>query len=301
MNLSLIGLGKMGVGLGRNMVAHGYEVVAYDQDPAVREAAREYLRVVDKLRDTKQGSGSTVYWLMIPAGKPVDDVLAGLQDVLAPGDLVIDGGNSNYKDTLRRHQELLERGIHFLDVGVSGGTDGALHGCCVMAGGDESVIAQVQALLRDIAVPNGYLHAGPVGSGHFLKMVHNGIEYGMMQSIAEGFDILEKGPFSYDYEQVASVWSHGSVIRGWLMELLIDVFRKDAHLDDIQGIMHSSGEGKWSVETALEYQVAAPIITMSLLARYRSMDADPLAGKIVAALRNQFGGHAIVRKTGEPE
>ncbi len=297
MNVGLIGLGKMGVGLGRNMIAHGHGVAAYDHDPAVREAAREYLSVVDTLPDTKQPGGAMIYWLMVPAGKPVDDVIEGLRDVLAPGDLVIDGGNSNYKDTLRRHQGLHERGIHFIDVGVSGGTDGALRGCCVMAGGEETDIAKVEELLRDIAVPDGYLHAGPVGSGHFLKMVHNGIEYGMMQSIAEGFDLLEKGPFSYDYAQVASVWSHGSVIRGWLMELLIAVFRNDAQLDDIQGIMHSSGEGKWSVETALEFQVAAPVITMSLLARYRSVDADPFAGKIVAALRNQFGGHAVVRKT----
>jgi 6-phosphogluconate dehydrogenase len=215
---------------------------------------------------------------------------------LSEGDIVIDGGNSQYKESIRRYNELKEMGIHFMDAGTSGGVEGARNGACYMVGGDPEAWSIVEPLFRDTAVENGYLYAGKAGSGHFLKMVHNGIEYGMMAAIGEGFEILEKSEFDYDYEKVARVWNNGSVIRSWLMELTERAFSKDAKLEEIKGIMHSSGEGKWTVETALDLQIAAPVIAMSLLMRYRSLENDTFTGKVVAALRNEFGGHAVEKK-----
>ncbi|GJM75965.1 hypothetical protein HMSSN036_81810 [Paenibacillus macerans] len=220
-------------------------------------------------------------------------VVTTLTPLLEQGDIVIDGGNSHYKDSLTLAEQLSEKGIHFFDVGTSGGVEGAEHGACFMIGGDETAFRHIEPLFRDLAVENGYLYAGKSGSGHFLKMVHNGIEYGMMQAIAEGFEVLDKSPFEFDFEQVARVWSNGSVIRSWLMELAQNAFSKDPKLESIRGVMHSSGEGKWTVETALDLQASAPVIAMSLFMRYRSLDSDAFHGKVVAALRNEFGGHAV--------
>jgi 6-phosphogluconate dehydrogenase len=191
---------------------------------------------------------------------------------------------------------LQAKGIYFFDCGTSGGMEGARNGACTMIGGDAEVFKTIEPIFKDITVENGYLYAGRAGSGHFLKMVHNGIEYGMMQAIAEGFEILEKSPFDYDYEKVAKVWNNGSVIRSWLMELTENAFSKDAKLNGLKGVMHSSGEGKWTVETALDLQTAAPVIAMSLMMRYRSLEEDTFSGKVVAALRNEFGGHAVEKK-----
>lgn len=295
MKLGMIGLGKMGFNLALNLLNHRHEVVAYDMnreliDGAAKQGAApayslgELVEALEKPR---------IIWIMVPAGNALQSVVNSLTPLLDQGDILIDGGNSHYKNSIALGEQLSSQGIQFFDVGTSGGVDGAEQGGCFMIGGDEVVFKHIEPLFRDIAVDNGYLYAGKQGSGHFLKMVHNGIEYGMMQSIAEGFELLDKSPFDYDFEHVAQVWSNGSVIRGWLMDLMQNAFSKDPKLDSIRGVMNSSGEGKWTVETALDLQANAPVIAMSLFMRYRSLEEDTFHGKVVAALRNEFGGHAV--------
>lgn len=294
MQIGLIGLGKMGYNLALNLSDHGHNVVGTD---AGNVEATSKFEIVPTLEDVVNSLETPrVVWAMVPAGDITEAVLAELLEKLEPGDIVIDGGNSNYKLSVARAEQFSAKGIAFFDCGTSGGTEGARNGACTMVGGDADAWSTIEPIFKDLSVENGYLYTGPAGSGHFLKMIHNGIEYGMMQAIAEGFDILEKSPFDYDYEQVARVWNHGSVVRSWLMELTENAFSKDAKLDDIRGVMHSSGEGKWTVETALELQAAAPVIAMSLMMRYRSLEDDTFSGKVVAALRNEFGGHAVVKK-----
>ncbi|WP_242218209.1 phosphogluconate dehydrogenase (NAD(+)-dependent, decarboxylating) [Bacillus cereus group sp. BfR-BA-01380] len=294
MKIGLIGLGKMGLNLGQNLIDKKHEVVAFDLNTnAVKEiegygaigtaTLEELIRSLEKPR---------VIWIMVPHAV-VDSVMSEIKPFLSQGDIVIEAGNSYYKESIRRYNEFKEAGVHFMDAGTSGGTEGARHGACYMIGGDPEAWAIVEPIFRDTAIENGYIYAGKAGSGHFLKMVHNGIEYGMMAAIGEGFEVLEKSEFDYDYEKVAKVWNHGSVIRSWLMELTERAFSKDAKLNEIKGIMHSSGEGKWTVETALDLQAATPVIAMSLLMRYRSLENDSFTGKVVAALRNEFGGHAV--------
>ena len=294
MQIGLIGLGKMGYNLALNLSDHGHNVVGTD---AGNVEATSKFEIVPTLEDVVNAlEAPRVVWAMVPAGDITEAVLAELLERLSPGDIVIDGGNSNYKLSVARAEQFAAKQIAFFDCGTSGGTEGARNGACTMVGGDADAWPTIEPIFKDLSVENGYLYTGPAGSGHFLKMIHNGIEYGMMQAIAEGFDILEKSPFDYDYEQVARVWNHGSVVRSWLMELTENAFSKDAKLDDIRGVMHSSGEGKWTVETALELQAAAPVIAMSLMMRYRSLEDDTFSGKVVAALRNEFGGHAVVKK-----
>lgn len=297
MKIGLVGLGKMGFNLGRNMLEQGHRVVAFDVNKdAVEQMVGYGATGVHTYHDLIGNLDSPrVIWLMIPHAV-VDSALDEIAPLLSKGDIVIEAGNSHYKESIRRYQQLREAGIRFMDVGTSGGMEGARHGACYMIGGDPEAWEHVEPIFRDTAVENGYLYAGVAGSGHFLKMVHNGIEYGMMAAIGEGFEVLEKSPFEYDYEKVARVWSHGSVIRGWLMELTESAFSKDAKLESLKGIMHSSGEGKWTVETALDLQTATPVIALSLLMRYRSLEADTFTGKVVAALRNEFGGHAVEKK-----
>ncbi|WP_455331636.1 phosphogluconate dehydrogenase (NAD(+)-dependent, decarboxylating) [Exiguobacterium profundum] len=293
MEIGLIGLGKMGYNLALNLSDHGHTVVGTD----VGNVTSDAFSIVPTLEDVvNKLSTPRVIWTMVPAGDVTEAVLAELYERLEPGDIVIDGGNSNYKLSVARAEQFAEKEIKFFDCGTSGGTDGARNGACTMVGGDADAWSTIEPIFKDLAVENGYLYTGPAGSGHFLKMIHNGIEYGMMQAIAEGFDILEKSPFDYDYEQVARVWNHGSVVRSWLMELTENAFKKDAKLDEIRGVMHSSGEGKWTIETALDLQAAAPVIALSLMMRYRSLEDDTFSGKVVAALRNEFGGHAVVKK-----
>ncbi|AIQ53171.1 phosphogluconate dehydrogenase (NAD(+)-dependent, decarboxylating) [Paenibacillus sp. FSL R7-0331] len=294
MKVGLIGLGKMGFNLGQNLLEHGHEVVAYDVNAdAVAElgtkgaaGAASLAELVNKL------DAPRVAWIMVPH-QFVDSVIAELTPLLSKGDIIIEAGNSHYKESIRRHGELEQSGIYYLDAGTSGGMEGARNGACYMIGGDEEAWAVAEPLFRDTSVENGYLYAGKSGSGHFLKMVHNGIEYGMMAAIGEGFEVLEKSGYDFDFEQVARVWNNGSVIRSWLMELVERAFSKDAKLDDIKGVMHSSGEGRWTLETAFDLQAATPVIAMSLLMRYRSLETDTFTGKVVAALRNEFGGHAV--------
>lgn len=298
MQLGLIGLGKMGYNLALNFKNHGHQVLAFD----VNKAAMEKIGADGVSTSSSIGelvnslTGRRVIWLMVPAGNVVDVILGNLKNHLKPDDILIDGGNSHYKDTISRGRDLEKLGVHLLDCGTSGGVNGALHGVCTMIGGKKEVFDYCDSLFNSISVPNGYLYCGKSGSGHFVKMVHNGIEYGMMQSIAEGFELLHRYDDDMDLAAVSKVWNHGSVVRSWLMELTQSALEKDKNLESIKGVMHSSGEGKWTVETALEMGVPTPVITMSLLMRYRSQVEDTFSGKIVAALRNEFGGHAVEKK-----
>ncbi|EPY12283.1 phosphogluconate dehydrogenase (NAD(+)-dependent, decarboxylating) [Paenibacillus alvei] len=298
MKLGMIGLGKMGFNLVDNILQHKHQVVAFDVNAEQRQKAADLGAIpADTIEDLVSKLDSPkIIWMMVPAGEIVDQVVDTLLPLLSSGDIVIDGGNSHYKQSIARGEKVHALGAHYFDIGTSGGVSGAAEGGCFMIGGNQEVFATLEPLFKDIAVDQGYLYAGKSGSGHFLKMVHNGIEYGMMQAIAEGFEVLDKSNFDFDYEQVARVWSNGSVIRSWLMDLTQNAFSKDPKLDSIRGVMQSSGEGKWTVETALELQASAPVIAMSLFMRYRSLESDSFHGKVVAALRNEFGGHQVVTK-----
>jgi 6-phosphogluconate dehydrogenase len=297
MKVGLIGLGKMGLNLGKNLIDHKHNVVAFDLNTTAVEEIKAYGAAgKSSLQDLVLSLETPrVLWIMVPHSV-VDSVLTEVAPLLDKGDIVIEAGNSHYKESIRRYNELKELGVSYMDAGTSGGMEGARNGACYMIGGDAEAWAVVEPLFHDTAVENGYLYAGKAGSGHYLKMVHNGIEYGMMAAIGEGFEVLEKSGFEYDYEKVAKVWNNGSVIRSWLMELTENAFSKDAKLDEIKGTMHSSGEGRWTVEEAMDLQTATPVIAMSLLMRYRSLENDTFTGKVVAALRNEFGGHAVEKK-----
>jgi 6-phosphogluconate dehydrogenase len=294
MKIGLVGLGRMGYNLALNARDHGHDVVVFNRTlQKVTEAEKEGLIGAYSLEElVEKLEGRRVIWLMIPAGNLVDEMISNLVPLLNKHDIIIDGGNSNYRDTLRRYSELKNKEIDFADVGTSGGIVGARNGACTMIGAEAEVFEFIEPFIKDISVKNGYLHTGANGSGHYVKMVHNGIEYGMMQAIGEGFEILEKSQFDINYENVARVWNNGSVIRGWLMELSENAFRKDPNLDAIKGVMYSSGEGLWTVQEALDLKVPAAVITQSLFTRYRSEQEDTFTGKVVAALRNEFGGHA---------
>jgi 6-phosphogluconate dehydrogenase len=298
MQIGMVGLGKMGYQLSLNLIGKGYQVCAYDVNKeAVNKISGEGAQGATTLEElVAKLDRPRKLWLMVPAGDITEQVFQQLLPLLDENDILIDGGNAHYKESLRRYETCKEKGVFFLDCGTSGGVEGARYGACTMIGGDKEAFDQVESVFKDISVEKGYLYTGKGGSGHFLKMIHNGIEYGMMQAIAEGFDILEKSPFDYDYEKVSTVWNNGSVIRSWLMELMENAFSKDQRLEKIKGVMHSSGEGKWTVEAALDFQTAAPVIAMSLMMRYRSLEDDTFTGKVVAALRNEFGGHAVVEK-----
>ncbi|MGE7861373.1 phosphogluconate dehydrogenase (NAD(+)-dependent, decarboxylating) [Bacillus mobilis] len=298
MKLGLIGLGKMGFPLAEHLYEDKHEVVVYDVNKELVEKAGALgITARHTLKEMiAELEAPRTIWVMVPAGEVVESVLKDVYPLLEEGDIVIEGGNSFYKDTLRRAEEAKSFGLHYVDIGTSGGVEGARDGACLMVGGEKEIYDQLEPLFKDLAVEKGYSYAGRVGSGHFLKMVHNGIEYGMMQAIAEGFEVLDKSDFDFNYEDVAKVWANGSVIRGWLMDLTEKAFAEDPKLDGIKGVMNSSGEGKWTVETALELQAAAPVIAMSLFMRYRSQEDDTFHGKVVSALRNQFGGHEVVKK-----
>ncbi|CAJ2234940.1 phosphogluconate dehydrogenase (NAD(+)-dependent, decarboxylating) [Companilactobacillus paralimentarius] len=296
MNLAMIGLGKMGINLCENLIRNDNRVVAFDLNEVARQKASDMgAQSVASLEEAVWAlKKPRIMWVMLPAGKPTNDTIDKLSQLLDSEDIVIDGGNSFYEDSLRHNQILKAKGIKFFDCGTSGGKSGANQDGNFMIGGDDYKAFQyIEPIFKGIAMKDGYLYTGKAGSGHYLKMVHNGIEYGMMEAIAEGFDVLEHSQFEYDNEAVAKVWSNGSVIRGWLMELAQDAFSKDNNLQHIKGTMHSSGEGKWTLDEALKLQVPTPVIGMSLMMRYRSMEDDTFTGKVVSALRNEFGGHAV--------
>lgn len=295
MNIGIIGLGKMGYNLAMNLLDHKYSVTAFDINvSAVDEIKKEGANGAYSIAELVETLPSPkVVWVMVPAGDITTGVIKKLKELLSAEDIIIEGGNSHYKESKQRAKELGEKGIHFLDVGTSGGISGARNGACMMIGGNKEIFQSIEQLFIDLCVDNGYMFAGESGSGHFLKMVHNGVEYGMMQAIAEGFELLQKSEYNFDNESVARVWNNGSVIRSWLMELTENAFSKDPNLEGIKGVMHSSGEGKWTVETALDLQAAIPVTALSLMMRYRSLEEDTFAGKVVASLRNEFGGHSV--------
>lgn len=297
MKIGLIGLGKMGFNLALNLKRNGHDVIGYDVNQAtLQNIKKEGVGIVNSVYElvTELGENRLI-WLMVPSGF-VDAALTELKPLLLKGDIIVEGGNSNYKDSIRRSAEFASEGVEYLDCGTSGGTEGALNGICAMVGGSKASFEKIEHVLKGISLPGAYLHCGAAGSGHYVKMIHNGVEYGMMQAIAEGFEMLQKSEMNLDLAAIAGLWNHGSVVRSWLMELTERALTKEPDLASIKGIMNSSGEGKWTLETALEKQIATPVIALSLIMRYRSLEDDSFAGKIVAALRNEFGGHALVEK-----
>ena len=291
MRIGLVGLGRMGANMAERLRRHGHEVETYARtDPArTVTSLEELVSMLDAPR---------VVWLMVPAGDATEGAYETLLGLLEPGDVLVDGGNSNFRDSQRRGQGASEKGIRFLDAGVSGGIWGLEGGYCVMVGGDAEAFAVIEPLCRDLTDPGGYAHVGASGAGHFTKMVHNGIEYGMMQSFAEGFEIMNASEFDLDLRQLAALWQHGSVVRSWLLELLERALDQDPGLEGIRGYVEDSGEGRWTVQAAIDERVPAPVITASLFARFASRQDESFAAKVNAALRNQFGGHAV-KHTGD--
>ena len=298
MELAMIGLGRMGANMAERLVCGGHTVRGYDPGEAARQQAEARGIVPHANLQNAVAALPTprVVWLMVPAGQVVDDTIAQLRPLLAAGDTVIDGGNSNYKDTQRRGAQLAEAGIHYIDCGTSGGVWGLAEGYSLMIGGDADAVARLQPVFATLAPTpqTGWGHAGPSGAGHFAKMIHNGIEYGMMQAYAEGFAILKhKQAMDFDLGALAEIWRHGSVVRSWLLDLTADALKKNPQMDGIAPYVADSGEGRWTVAEAIDLNVSAPVITMSLLERLRSRDDDSYADKLLAAMRNEFGGHAV--------
>ena len=295
MQLGLIGLGRMGSGMTLRLLHGGHQVMVYDRVPEAGAAlAGKGATVTGSLEDLGQKlKAPRILWLMIPAGPPVDDAIQRLSGTLSPGDVIIDGGNSNYKDSIRRAETLRSQQIEFLDVGVSGGIWGLKVGFNLMVGGNQAVFKQAEPIFQTLAPADGYAYVGSSGAGHYAKMVHNGIEYSMLQSYAEGFEILKAAPFGFDLAQLARLWNHGSVIRSWLLELAQDAFERDPELSRIRGYVEDSGEGRWTLEEAIDHAVPAPALAMSLFMRYRSRQDDSFSAKVLAALRSEFGGHRV--------
>ena len=299
MDIGIVGLGKMGANIALNFQDHGHRVVGYDMcAEAAGKAHEKGVDVVESLEALVAALPGEperrVVWLMVPCGDPTEQSVRQALELLSAGDILIDGGNSRYTDSQRHAKMAAEKGVLFLDAGTSGGMSGARSGACLMVGGDRAAYEAVEPALKDIAIDEGCLYTGPAGSGHFLKMVHNGIEYGMMQAIGEGMSVLEHSEFDYDLAAVAHNWNHGSVVRGWLMELAEQQLSAHPGLEDIKGVVAANGEAKWTVETALELEVPVPVIALSLMVRNASQEEDSFACKVVSALRNGFGGHSVV-------
>jgi 6-phosphogluconate dehydrogenase len=299
MRVAMIGLGKMGGNMTARLLERRHEVVAYDRTPdAVSRATALGARgATDLASVVAQLDAPRVIWIMVPAGAPVDETIDALVPGLSKGDVIIDGGNSRFHDTLRRARALTERGIEFVDAGTSGGIWGKDNGYCLMVGGSERAVKICEPLFTALAQEGGYAHVGPSGAGHYVKMVHNGIEYALLQGYAEGFEILHASKdFKLDLHQIAAVWNHGSVVRSWLNELAERAFARDASLSALRGYVEDSGEGRWTVQEATDLNVPAPVIALSLIMRLRSRQEDSFGAKVIAALRNEFGGHAVKSK-----
>jgi 6-phosphogluconate dehydrogenase len=302
MQLGFIGLGRMGANMVRRLVRDGHQVVAYNrtvekaQELAAEEkAAGKDLGVATSVAElvTKLEKPRAV-WIMVPAGDATEAQIKELLEHLEPGDTIIDGGNTNFHDDVRRHTELAEHAIRYVDAGTSGGVWGLANGFCLMVGGDRDVVAPLEPIFRSLAPADGYLHAGPAGAGHYVKMIHNGIEYGLMQAYAEGFEIMHASEYPLDLAAISDLWNHGSVVRSWLLELATLAFKANGEdLDSLKGWVADSGEGRWTVQEAIDRDVPAPIITLALQTRFRSRQDDSYGAKVLAALRNEFGGHAV--------
>ena len=296
MRLAMIGLGRMGGNMSERLMKGGHEVVVYDR---TAEVTQRYVALggtgATNLSDiTSKLKSPRIVWIMVPSGKPVDETIASLLPGLNKGDVIIDGGNSNFHDSMRRAADLQAKGINFIDCGTSGGIWGLANGYCLMIGASPETFKLCEPIFKTLAPPNGYAHMGPPGSGHYVKMIHNGVEYGMLQAYAEGYEILHASKdFKLDLHKIAAVWNQGSVVRSWLNELAEIAFQKDNDLKDLRGYIEDSGEGRWTVQEAIDLDVPAPVITLSLLTRLRSRQPDSFSAKVIAALRNEFGGHAV--------
>ena len=296
MQLAMIGLGRMGGNMVQRLLQGGHEVVVYDRSAdAVKPHVAMGASAAKDLADlSARLKAPRVVWIMVPAGAPVESTIDQLLPALAKGDIIIDGGNSNYKDSVRRAAKVKERGVEFIDSGTSGGIWGLTVGYCLMIGASPEAFRRCEPIFKTLAPPEGYAHVGPPGAGHYVKMIHNGIEYGLLQAYAEGYEILHASKdFKLDLKQISAVWNRGSVVRSWLNELAERAFAKDADLAALKGYVEDSGEGRWTVQEAIDLDVPAPVITLSLLARFRSRQADSFGAKVIAALRNEFGGHAV--------
>jgi 6-phosphogluconate dehydrogenase len=286
MQLGMIGLGRMGANMVKRLEERGHEMKTYD--PQVDSTAK----TLEELRD--ELNAPRTFWMMVPAGAITEQTFQTLIQIAEAGDVIVDGGNSNFHDSQRRYAEAKEQGVGFVDAGVSGGVWGYANGYCLMVGGDADAVAQVEPVFRDLAPEDGYAHVGGAGAGHFTKMVHNGIEYGLMQAYAEGFAVMEKSEFGLDLHEVAGIWRYGSVVRSWLLDLLYNAFEAEGKdLEKIRGYVEDSGEGRWTIAEAIAEDVPVPVITAALFARFASREDESFAAKVNAALRNQFGGHAV--------
>jgi len=299
MKIGFVGLGKMGFSMVENIIDHGHEVVAYDvNEKAVEAIAKKGAVGVSSLKELVDGlPKEKVVWLMIPH-QFVDDTLTKLTPLLSKGDIVIDGGNSFYKESMRRAKELDEKGLVFMDIGTSGGIKGARNGACMMIGGPKTAFEKLEKIFDDMTTDEGYFYCGPAGAGHFVKMVHNGIEYGIMEAYAEGFELLAKNKdlTDLDLKGVSSVWNHGSIIQSYLLEKIEGALEKDPKLEKIRGDVSDSGEGRWTIQTAIECGVDVPVLAQSLFTRFRSRKSDPFSDRLLAAMRREFGGHAVKEK-----
>jgi 6-phosphogluconate dehydrogenase len=286
MSLGMVGLGRMGANMTERLREHGHTVETYARTNPER-TANSLVELASKLPQPR------TVWLMIPAGDPTENAFQTILGLLEDGDVIVDGGNSNFRDSQRRAAEAAKKSVSFLDAGVSGGIWGLKEGYCVMVGGDAAAYKHIEPLLKDLTEPGGHLHVGPSGSGHFVKMVHNGIEYGMMEAIAEGFEIMQASEFKLNLDKVAKLWQHGSVVRSWLLDLLVLALEQDPGLEKIRGYVDDSGEGRWTVFEAINESVPAPAITLALFSRFASRQDESFSAKVNAALRQQFGGHAV--------
>ncbi len=303
MQLGFIGLGRMGANMVRRTVRDGHEIVAYNRTvekahelaDEERAAGRTTLVAADTVAElVAKLQKPRAVWIMVPAGDATEAQITELIAHLEPGDTIIDGGNTNFHDDVRRHGELAKHGIQYVDAGVSGGIWGLANGFCLMVGGDQEAVEPIEPAFRSLAPADGYLHAGPPGAGHYVKMIHNGIEYGLMQAYAEGFEIMHASEYPLDLAAISDLWNHGSVVRSWLLELAVDAFKKNGEdLGELKGWVADSGEGRWTVQEAIDRDVPAPIITLALQTRFRSRQDDSYGAKVLAALRNEFGGHAV--------
>ncbi len=299
MDLVIAGLGRMGANMARRLHAAGHHVVTYNRSAQkVRDIMAEGLDgALSPAEAVAKLPSPRIVWLMLPAGEATEAAMEEFASLLSEGDTLIDGGNANFKDSKRRHALMAERGIHFVDAGISGGVWGLQNGYGTMVGGEREAVAPLEPIFTALAPEHGYIHCGPPGSGHYTKMVHNGIEYGLMQAYAEGFEILHASEYPLDLEAVAKAWQHGTVIRSWLLELAGNAFaQRGQDLDGVKGYVSDSGEGRWTVQEAMDLDVPAPVITLSLLTRFRSRQDESYTAQVLAALREQFGGHAIKEK-----